>query len=140
MRKVVRTASLVYLSAAIWLIVLYNVAPTLGVSLAPAYSAAGLDPLARTISTMLLAMLAATTLAGLVVGGLRRVLPAAPDRVASRAVAAVPQRETAEGQGLAEYALILGLIAVVAIAALLFLGTAVSDLMTMIGETIDSVT
>lgn len=140
MHKVVRTASLVYLAAAIWLTVLYNGAAALAAFLAPAYASAGLDPLARTICTMSLAMLAATTLAGLVVGRLRRMLPAAPDRVAARAVDAVPQHQGAKGQGLAEYALILGLIAVVAIAALTFLGTAVFDLMSMIGATVDSVT
>jgi pilus assembly protein Flp/PilA len=43
------------------------------------------------------------------------------------------------GQGLAEYALILALIAVVAIAALLFMGTQVSDKMTIIGSTLESV-
>lgn len=42
------------------------------------------------------------------------------------------------GQGLAEYALILGLIAIVAIAALLFLGGTINDLMQTIGDTIDT--
>jgi pilus assembly protein Flp/PilA len=41
-----------------------------------------------------------------------------------------------EGQGLAEYALILGLIAVVAIAALLFIGTGISGLLSTIGNTL----
>lgn len=41
-----------------------------------------------------------------------------------------------EGQGLAEYALILGLIAVVAIAALVFMGTAISQLLSQIGATL----
>jgi Flp pilus assembly pilin Flp len=40
------------------------------------------------------------------------------------------------GQGLAEYALILGLIAVVAIVALLFLGTTISSLLSQIGATL----
>jgi Flp pilus assembly pilin Flp len=40
------------------------------------------------------------------------------------------------GQGLAEYALILGLIAIVAIVALLFLGTQISDKLTVIGNTV----
>ena len=44
-----------------------------------------------------------------------------------------------EGQGLAEYALILALIAVVAIVALLFLGNQVSDKLSVIGSTIESV-
>jgi pilus assembly protein Flp/PilA len=39
-----------------------------------------------------------------------------------------------EGQGLAEYALILALIAIVAIVALLFLGNAISGILQTIGE------
>jgi pilus assembly protein Flp/PilA len=46
-------------------------------------------------------------------------------------------RNEEEGQGLAEYALILGLIAVVAIVSLIFLGGTVADLMSTIGNTID---
>ncbi|MEO7119094.1 MAG: Flp family type IVb pilin [Candidatus Limnocylindrales bacterium] len=38
-----------------------------------------------------------------------------------------------EGQGLAEYALILALIAVIAIAALVFLGTQISTILSSIG-------
>jgi Flp pilus assembly pilin Flp len=41
-----------------------------------------------------------------------------------------------EGQSLAEYALILALIAVVAIAALIFLGDQISDILSQIGATI----
>ena len=41
-----------------------------------------------------------------------------------------------EGQGLAEYALILALIAIVAIVALLFLGGAISDILNEIGTSI----
>jgi pilus assembly protein Flp/PilA len=41
-----------------------------------------------------------------------------------------------DGQGLAEYALILGLIAIVAIVALLFLGNQVSSKLTTIGTTL----
>jgi len=41
-----------------------------------------------------------------------------------------------DGQSLAEYALILALIAVVAIAALIFLGTQISDILSQIGATI----
>ncbi len=37
-------------------------------------------------------------------------------------------RENERGQGLAEYALILGLIAIVAITSLIFLGSTISDL------------
>ena len=43
-----------------------------------------------------------------------------------------------EGQGLAEYALILGLIAIVAIIALLFLGGQISDKLSVIGGTLQS--
>jgi pilus assembly protein Flp/PilA len=39
-----------------------------------------------------------------------------------------------EGQGLAEYALILALIAVVAIIALLFLGTQISSKLSVVGN------
>jgi pilus assembly protein Flp/PilA len=38
------------------------------------------------------------------------------------------------GQGLAEYALILALIAIVAIVALLFLGTQISDKLSVVGN------
>lgn len=41
-----------------------------------------------------------------------------------------------EGQGLAEYALILSLIAVIAIAALVFLGTKISTILSSIGAAI----
>jgi pilus assembly protein Flp/PilA len=47
-------------------------------------------------------------------------------------------RETA-GQGLAEYALILALIAIVSIIALVFMGSQVSDKLSVIGSTIGSV-
>ena len=47
-------------------------------------------------------------------------------------------RDEEAGQGLAEYALILGLIAVVAIVALLFLGGQVSDKLSVIGGTLQS--
>jgi pilus assembly protein Flp/PilA len=39
-----------------------------------------------------------------------------------------------EGQGLAEYALILALIAIIAIVALIFLGSQVSDKLSVIGN------
>lgn len=45
-----------------------------------------------------------------------------------------------EGQGLAEYALILGLIAIVAILALIFLGDQISGTLSIIGSTIDDKT
>ena len=48
-------------------------------------------------------------------------------------------RDDDTGQGLAEYALILALIAVIAIVALFFLGSQVSDKLSVIGDTIDSV-
>jgi len=41
-----------------------------------------------------------------------------------------------EGQGLAEYALILALIAIVAIAALLILGPAIAGILTNVGGSI----
>jgi pilus assembly protein Flp/PilA len=41
-----------------------------------------------------------------------------------------------DGQGLAEYALILALIAIVAIVALIFLGSQISDKLTVIGDTL----
>ncbi len=41
-----------------------------------------------------------------------------------------------DGQGLAEYALILGLIAMVAIVALIFLGNQISDKLSVIGNSI----
>jgi Flp pilus assembly pilin Flp len=40
------------------------------------------------------------------------------------------------GQGLAEYALILALIAIVSIVALLFLGTQISDKLSIIGSAV----
>ena len=49
------------------------------------------------------------------------------------------QREDESGQGLAEYALILALIAIVAIVALIFLGSQVSDKLSVIGSTLNSV-
>ena len=45
-------------------------------------------------------------------------------------------RSDEEGQGLAEYALILALIAVIAIAALVFLGTQISSILQEIGDNI----
>jgi len=46
----------------------------------------------------------------------------------------IPQHE--EGQGLAEYALILSLIAIVAIVALLFLGGAISGVLSTVGSSV----
>ena len=43
------------------------------------------------------------------------------------------------GQGLAEYALIIGLIAIVSIVALLFMGGQVSDKLSTIGSQLESV-
>jgi pilus assembly protein Flp/PilA len=45
-------------------------------------------------------------------------------------------RRDEEGQGLAEYALILSLIAIVAIAALIFLGGAISSILSSVGAAI----
>jgi pilus assembly protein Flp/PilA len=50
------------------------------------------------------------------------------------------QEDDEDGQGLAEYALILALIAIVAIVALLFMGSQVSNKLSVIGNAIDSVT
>ena len=46
------------------------------------------------------------------------------------------RRHDEDGQGLAEYALILALIAVVAIAALVFLGGAVSGILSRVGAAV----
>jgi pilus assembly protein Flp/PilA len=48
-------------------------------------------------------------------------------------------RRRDDGQGLAEYALILALIAIVAIVALLFLGSQISDKLSIVGSTLQSV-
>ena len=45
-------------------------------------------------------------------------------------------RRDDEGQGLAEYALILALIAIVAIVALLFLGGQISSILNQVGTTL----
>jgi pilus assembly protein Flp/PilA len=55
--------------------------------------------------------------------------------IVSRVLAAL-QRDDEEGQGLAEYALILALIAIVAIIALLFLGGAISQVLSTVGSSI----
>ncbi len=48
-------------------------------------------------------------------------------------------RDDEDGQGLAEYALILALIAIIAIIALIFLGSQISDKLSVIGSTLESV-
>ena len=48
-------------------------------------------------------------------------------------------RHHEDGQGLAEYALILALIAIVAIIALLFLGTQISSKLSIVGSTLSTV-
>jgi Flp pilus assembly pilin Flp len=45
-------------------------------------------------------------------------------------------RSDDEGQGLAEYALILALIAIVAVIALIFLGSQVSGLLNTVGKSV----
>ena len=45
-----------------------------------------------------------------------------------------PEREHDDGQGLAEYALILALIAIVSIIALIFLGSQISDKLSVVGD------
>jgi pilus assembly protein Flp/PilA len=52
----------------------------------------------------------------------------------SRLLAALRRDE--DGQGLAEYALILALIAIVAIVALLFLGGAISQILSTVGASV----
>jgi pilus assembly protein Flp/PilA len=55
----------------------------------------------------------------------------------NQVLAAITKRtDNAEGQGLAEYALILALIAIVAIVALLFLGTAISSILNQVGTAV----
>jgi Flp pilus assembly pilin Flp len=54
-----------------------------------------------------------------------------------RSLAAWRPQAGEAGQGLAEYALILGLIAIVAILSLIFLGDTIANLMSYIGDTID---
>lgn len=44
------------------------------------------------------------------------------------------RRDDEEGQGLAEYALILALISLIAITALIFLGEQIGDILSTIGE------
>ena len=46
------------------------------------------------------------------------------------------RRDDENGQGLAEYALILALIAIVAIVALLFLGGAISKILSTVGSSV----
>jgi len=48
----------------------------------------------------------------------------------------IGRRREAQGQGLAEYALILALIAIVAIIALIFLGGAVSQILSNVGNSV----
>jgi pilus assembly protein Flp/PilA len=45
-------------------------------------------------------------------------------------------RDDEDGQGLAEYALILALIAIVAIVALIFLGGAISKILSTVGSSV----
>lgn len=45
-------------------------------------------------------------------------------------------RDDERGQGLAEYALILALIAIIAIAALLFLGEEIAEILSTIGSSV----
>jgi pilus assembly protein Flp/PilA len=54
-------------------------------------------------------------------------------------ILAYVQRDDEDGQGLAEYALILALIAVIAIVGLIFLGGQISDKLSTIGSQLKSV-
>ena len=56
--------------------------------------------------------------------------------VARHGTISVRTRGTVEGQGLAEYALILGLIAMVAIFALVFMGNSISTLLSTVGGSV----
>ena len=51
-------------------------------------------------------------------------------------MASLSRENDQEGQGLAEYALILALIAIIAIAALIFLGGEISEILSTIGVAI----
>ena len=55
---------------------------------------------------------------------------------APRPIASDLDRVAARGQGLAEYALILALIAIVAILALLFLGGQISTILSDVGNSV----
>ena len=59
--------------------------------------------------------------------------------VQPRLVAIIDRIRQDDGQGLAEYALILALIAIVAIVALIFLGSQVSDKLSVVGSHLQSV-
>ena len=48
-----------------------------------------------------------------------------------------PRRRTQRGQSLAEYALIVALIVIVALVALTFFGTQINDILSIIADTID---
>jgi len=54
----------------------------------------------------------------------------------SRLSAIIPSHHDNAGQGLAEYALILALIAIVAILALLFLGGQISGILSNVGNSV----
>ena len=56
-----------------------------------------------------------------------------------RLVRLVDRIRQVDGQGLAEYALILALIAIISIVALIFMGSQVSDKLSVIGSQLDSV-
>ena len=56
-----------------------------------------------------------------------------------RLVAIIDRIRQVDGQGLAEYALILALIAIISIVALIFLGSQVSDKLSVIGSHLQSV-
>ena len=52
---------------------------------------------------------------------------------------AVLRRSDDDGQGLAEYALILALVAIIAIVGLIFLGSQISDKLSTVGSQLQSV-
>jgi len=54
----------------------------------------------------------------------------------SQCLRIIDRADRAEGQGLAEYALILALIAIVAVIALIFLGSQVSTMLNTVGKSV----
>ncbi len=56
-----------------------------------------------------------------------------------RLVSILDRIRQVDGQGLAEYALILALIAIISIVALIYMGSQVSDKLSVIGSTLQSV-
>jgi Flp pilus assembly pilin Flp len=64
-------------------------------------------------------------------------MPFVVSRRPAGTIARVMQRRNESGQSLAEYALIVSLIVIVALVALTFFGTQIDDILSMIADTID---